>query len=224
MSSEVAVPDPPYSTDLLADLHADVLPPEVAAALWPRVRRDPDAGRVLAALDATTAALHDLGADESYGAPIPADVLARLDTTFTPVNDLAARRRKRWLIGGGAVTGIAAAAAVVFALTAVDEPGPATPQAQFEIGRDLPADALLTALGQNNPGDLADPDVLASCLAANGLAPTAPILGSAPIRFDGADAVLLLTTGREPAQVRALIVGTGCSAEDPQTLADKEIG
>ena len=224
MGSDITVPDPPYSPELLADLHADALPPDVAAQLWPRVRTDPDAQRVLAALDATTAALHDLGADESYAAPIPADVLARLDTTLAPVTDLASRRRRRWLIGGGAV-GVAAAAAVVVTLVAVDKPEPAAPQAQFEIGADLPAETLLAVLGEpNTPGDLADPAVLAGCLTANDLPPTAPILGSAPIRFEGADAVLLLTTGSKPAQVRALIVGPGCSADDPQTLAVKDIG
>ena len=47
-----SIPQPPYSADLLADLHADNVAPDVAAQLWPLVRKDPDAQAILATLDA----------------------------------------------------------------------------------------------------------------------------------------------------------------------------
>lgn len=215
MSTEVAVPDPPYSPELIADLHADALPPEVAAALWPRVRQDPEARRVLDALDATTHALADLGADASMAAPIPADVLAHVLPAGH--DELAARRRRRWLAAGAGVA--AAAAAVVVAFVVVDRPEPAVPQAVPTIGADLPADALLAALGKTDA--LAD---TAGCLEANGLSRSAPVLGTSHIEFDGKDAVLILTSGPRAPQVRALIVGAGCGQGNPQTLAVKDIG
>ncbi len=54
---------PPFSTELLADLHAGVLSDEVSTRLWPLVRRDPDALAVLDSLDAVTARLREAGRD-----------------------------------------------------------------------------------------------------------------------------------------------------------------
>ncbi|MGO1053829.1 hypothetical protein [Crossiella sp. CA198] len=52
------VPDgPPWSVDLIADLHAGVLDPAVAAHLRPRIEADPQAREILAALDETQAEL-----------------------------------------------------------------------------------------------------------------------------------------------------------------------
>lgn len=131
---------PPWSVDLLADLHAGVLAPEEEAQLRPLVEADPEARAVLAALDAT---LQDL-----RGLPplrMPDDVAARIDAALAeearqqqpqqhrpqqhqspqhqpsrpvaPVVDLAARRRKRLGWGAGLLTAAAAAAVGVVALT-----------------------------------------------------------------------------------------------------------
>lgn len=52
------VPDgPPWSVDLIADLHAGVLDPATAADLRPRLEADPEARAILAALDETQAEL-----------------------------------------------------------------------------------------------------------------------------------------------------------------------
>ncbi|HKN95701.1 MAG TPA: hypothetical protein VJX10_01190, partial [Pseudonocardiaceae bacterium] len=53
---------PPWPVDVLADLHAGALDPAVSDDLWSRVRRDPDAVTVLAALDATRAELAGVAA------------------------------------------------------------------------------------------------------------------------------------------------------------------
>ncbi len=73
------VPRPPFSTDLLADLHADNVPPEQAELLWPQVRRDPDAVRFLHSLDGVSAELRALSLDDHILHPIPTQVAARLD-------------------------------------------------------------------------------------------------------------------------------------------------
>ncbi|MGU3291247.1 anti-sigma factor family protein [Williamsia sp. M5A3_1d] len=72
-------PGPPFPIDLIADLHAGVLPDDEAAALWPRVRADPAARRVLDALDATRA---DLAAVPVADEPPPAAVSAAIEATL----------------------------------------------------------------------------------------------------------------------------------------------
>ncbi|MBB5913789.1 hypothetical protein BJY24_002656 [Nocardia transvalensis] len=74
-----SVPQPPFSTDLLADLHADNVAPELSGRLWPQVREDPESLRFLRSLDDVTAELQALGRDSHVLHPIPPDVSARLD-------------------------------------------------------------------------------------------------------------------------------------------------
>ncbi|NNH73922.1 hypothetical protein HLB23_29390 [Nocardia uniformis] len=81
------VPQPPYSTELLADLHAGNMPDHLSRRLWPQVRRDPDAMRYLHALDRVNTDLHALGRDERIIHPMPLEVTARLDHL---IDDLAA--------------------------------------------------------------------------------------------------------------------------------------
>ena len=74
-----SAPQPPFSTDLLADLHADNVAPDLSEQLWPQVRSDPEALRFLRSLDDVTAELHALGQDSAVLHPMPPDVTARLD-------------------------------------------------------------------------------------------------------------------------------------------------
>ncbi|MEB3370727.1 anti-sigma factor [Saccharopolyspora mangrovi] len=135
---------PPWSLDLLADLHAGVLDGPTADELRRQVEADPEAREIMAALDATSSDLADLPP-----LTIPDDVSARIEAALqdevrawtedaTPtrpvqrmptmsepagenaqVVDFAAakaRRRRRMTIGAGLVGVAAAAAAVVFAV------------------------------------------------------------------------------------------------------------
>lgn len=131
---------PPWSVDVLADLHAGVLGEAQAAELWPLVNADPDARAILDALDATRADLASLA--DAPVEPMPAEFAARLDAALAaeaasrpaatfresaepgqaprqagsgdaPVVDLAARRRRNQRLGWGAGILTAAAAAVV---------------------------------------------------------------------------------------------------------------
>ncbi|MCM6776984.1 hypothetical protein NDR87_23855 [Nocardia sp. CDC159] len=74
-----SVPRPPFSTDLLADLHADNLAPELSAQLWPQVREDPQALSFLCDLDEVRGELRMLANDSRVYHPIPTHVSARLD-------------------------------------------------------------------------------------------------------------------------------------------------
>ncbi|WP_159840996.1 hypothetical protein [Nocardia sp. CY41] len=73
-----SVPQPPFTSELLADLHADNVTPEQRAQLWPAVSRDQDAMRFLRGLDDVTAELRALARDERIVHPMPDDVAARL--------------------------------------------------------------------------------------------------------------------------------------------------
>ncbi|MET8877020.1 hypothetical protein [Nocardia sp. NPDC004604] len=74
-----SVPQPPFSPELLADLHADNVAPELSEQLWAAVRSDPEALRFLSSLDDVSAELRTLGRDERIVHPMPADIAARLE-------------------------------------------------------------------------------------------------------------------------------------------------
>jgi hypothetical protein len=131
---------PPWSVDVLADLHAGVLDDARAAQLWPLVDADPEARAILDALDATQADLASLA--DAPAPPMPAEFAARLDAALAAeaaaafpaaggatqaprqagtgdaqVVDLAAARRRRNKRLGWAAGVLTAAAAAVVAVT-----------------------------------------------------------------------------------------------------------
>ncbi len=142
---------PPWSVDVLADLHAGVLDSAESARLWPQVNADPEARAVLAALDEVKVGLGQLATAPIE--PMPAQYAARLDAAIeaevrasgrvatapapqqapaAPVVDLAAARKRRnrmagW--GAGVLTAAAAAAAIVFVALPGQQTG-GTPSAQ----------------------------------------------------------------------------------------------
>ena len=128
---------PPWSVDVLADLHAGVLDDARAAELWPLVDADPEARAILDALDATQSDLASLA--DAPAPPMPAEFAARLDAALAAeaaatfprqrtapeqagsgdaqVVDLAAARRRRNKRLGWAAGVLTAAAAAVVAVT-----------------------------------------------------------------------------------------------------------
>jgi hypothetical protein len=169
-------PGPPWSVDLLADLHAGALDPAESARLWPLVNADPQARAVLSALDEVTNGLGELSTAPVD--PMPAQYAARLDAALAaearasglitatppqsspqspppiaPVVDLAAARRRRnrmaaW--GAGVLTAAAAAAAIaVVAVPGNETKG--TPSAGDDNG----------ATNTEEPGDAAPEGPLA---------------------------------------------------------------
>ncbi|HEX2130429.1 MAG TPA: hypothetical protein VHH15_02635 [Actinophytocola sp.] len=142
---------PPWSVDLLADLHAGALDEAESARLWPQVNADPEARAVLDALDSVKVDLGQLG--QAPVAPMPAEFAARLDQALAaearamgpvatapppprpvapapppqappsaPVVDLAAARKRRNRIAAWG-TGVltAAAAAAAIAFVAIPD-------------------------------------------------------------------------------------------------------
>ena len=235
---------PPWSVDLIADLHAGVLPPEVAAQLRPRVEADPEAREVLQALDATLADLEALPP-----IPMPAHVAARIDAALAaearpvaPVVSLDEARRKRnrrMGLGGGVLVAAAAAFGIVFAVNPGGDQANTPPAAQENTTKntnvsDAPPLAvkeseLGTAVGDvlkaQNYGPLETQDRLAGCLQGGGITSTSKPLGISPITLDGKNAVMaVLPAGLGQYRVVVLDPNT-CGPDKPEgVLTNTTIG
>ncbi|MEV6063411.1 hypothetical protein AB0L62_25695 [Nocardia asteroides] len=72
------MPQPPFPSELLADLHADNLAPELREQLWPKVSTDPDALHYLSQLDEVNLHLRALATDDPVLHPMPDDVADRM--------------------------------------------------------------------------------------------------------------------------------------------------
>lgn len=238
--NEDEIPRPPYSDDLLADLHAGVVDDELAERLWPLVRQDRDAMAVIDRLDAVQARLRTWG-EVPAAEPIPPDVAARLDSTLRGLERRGLeqrgkpRRDPRMLAAAG--IGAAAALAVVFALVfrgigaADDTTGPplasgtSPSQGTSPSGENALTPASLRAIvGDVGLGPLTEGQRLRECLSANGFSPVSPILGSREIRVGDSDAVAILLGGPQAPQITALVVGTRCGADDPATIQVEILG
>ncbi|MFI1464373.1 hypothetical protein [Nocardia carnea] len=86
------VPQPPFPAELLADLHAGNIDPELEARLWPAVRQDPDARRYLESLDALRTSLTGLAESDRVVRPMPVDIAARLEAFAESLGNEAGRK------------------------------------------------------------------------------------------------------------------------------------
>ncbi|MFJ7211108.1 hypothetical protein [Amycolatopsis sp. NPDC098790] len=243
---------PPWSVDVLADLHAGVLDDAEAAELWPLVNADPEAREILAALDATQADLASLA--DVPAPPMPAEFAARLDAALAaeaaakfpeprtapeqgnaPVVDLAAARRRRNKRLGWAAGVLTAAAAAVVAVTVaipntaqqsgtpnVAAPAPTGPS----VGSDgSGAQALIgKAVGVRDFGPLQTEDKLDACIAAAGLDPEVRPEGIRPVNVGGKAGVMIILTTGKLAQFRLVAFGADCGPGNPAVLFDKVVG
>ncbi|HWO63778.1 MAG TPA: hypothetical protein VNO31_27460 [Umezawaea sp.] len=233
--------DPPWSVDLLADLHAGVLDAETDAVLRPRVEADPDARAVLEALDATLADLSSLPP-----IPMPRDVAARIDAALAaeagglpaPVVSLNSARQKKYKrVGWGASVLVAAAAAVgVFAVvipnmsTRTDGAMSSFPQPEASAPANQPpsnAKPELLVEGQNfgpvfgdvlkaqNYGPLDNQETLDGCLKG-GHIPASKPLGVSPIQLDAKPAVMAILGGGRIGSYRIVVLDPStCGPDNP---------
>ncbi|GGP38503.1 anti-sigma factor family protein [Saccharothrix coeruleofusca] len=244
---------PPWSVDLLADLHAGLLDPREEAELRPLVEADPEAKEVLAALDATVQDLRDLPPLR-----MPDNVASRIDAALAeearrsapqptgqpvaPVVDLAARRRKRLGWGAGLLT--AAAAAVGLAVMVIPNGGGGEGGQQAQPPATTPstgasADKPLAVRGNDfgpvlgdvlkaqNYGPLENQEKLAGCLRGANIVAAKPI-GVSPITLDDKPAVMaVLPRGAgTKGQFRIVVLDPAtCGPDNPDgVLADSPVG
>ncbi|WP_445297906.1 hypothetical protein [Gordonia rubripertincta] len=225
------LPEPPYSVDVVADLHAGVYPDDIAEQLRPRVLADPDSMAIWNALETTTGQLRG---SVTGSRPLPDHAQAAVDDTLRSLQDdwPADTSIPLWRRHSGALIGLAAAAAVAgiavattFSFTG-DSAEPALADGtQNPASVEVPTEAtLLAALGRTDTA--AFPDVAARdrCLAANGIASSATILGIGSLDAGGdPSTVILLATGTI-GRFDALVVGAACDTGNPATISRTTIG
>jgi hypothetical protein len=241
------VPGPPYSVDVIADLHAGVYPDDFSELLTPRVLADPDAGAVWAALEATTA---QLGGLRDSSIPPPPFVRERIDQTLRTLTDNNTKDQPvTWLARhrGALVSSLAAAAAVAgiavattFAFTGDSGDTGSTPIATHTSpidtlpdsglpdsdlpDSDLPISTLLGVLGSTDGKGFADTAAQDRCLRAHQIPPSTTILGSGSIDNAGHPAVVILLSTGTIGVFDALVVGTDCTTGNPATISRTTIG
>ncbi|MGK3199987.1 hypothetical protein [Amycolatopsis sp. MEPSY49] len=244
---------PPWSVDVLADLHAGVLEDAQAAELWPLVNADPEAREILAALDATQTDLASLA--DAPAPPMPAEFAARLDAALAAeaaakfpnagqagpaprdaqVVDLAAARRRRNKRLGWAAGVLTAAAAAVVAVTVAipnttQQSGTPNVAAPAPTGPSVGSDgsgaqALIgKAVGVRDFGPLQNEDRLDACIAAAGLDPKVRPEGIRPVNVGGKAGVMIILTTGKLAQFRLVAFGADCGPGNPAVLFDKVVG
>ncbi|MFD3595473.1 hypothetical protein ACFWU5_22350 [Nocardia sp. NPDC058640] len=247
-----SVPQPPFPSELLADLHADNLAPDLREQLWPMVRTDVDALHYLNKLDEVNTHLRTLAADDRIMHPMPDDVADRMfrfvaeldagegpteritpmrpdETTervaaVIPMDRYRARRRMGLLAAAAAAVAVLAGVGAMVSMFDTTEGTPtAAPVTEPDRPDELTTAAALRALGKRDVvGPLADEAALTRCVRANGI--DRGVLGATNITFRGADAVLVLVQGAVAPTITALVVGTGCTTGAPQQLTVRDIG
>lgn len=242
---------PPWSVDLLADLHAGVLEKQQAAEMWPLVDADPDARAIIDALEATTVDLAVLASAPVE--PMPTDFATRLDAALAneaglqrgepaavPVVslDAARRRRNKRLVWGAGVLTVAAAAIAAVAIavpssekasdTTVAQPPVSTKHSLNEpsVGGDgNGADAFIgKGLGVRDFGPLENEKRLDACLLAAGLDLAIRPAGIRPVTVGAQTGVLVILTTGKFAQYRMVAFGPNCGPGNPAVLFDKVVG
>ncbi|OQO90690.1 hypothetical protein B1813_14160 [Saccharomonospora piscinae] len=241
---------PPWSVDVLADLHAGVLGEQESAELWPRVNADPEARAILDALESTTTDLSGYS-DLDLG-PMPADVADRIDaalelqrqgarpadSTVVSLDTARRKRAKRLGWGAGLLTAAAAAVAAVVVLPTLgdgggsgsdlaDEPGTTPPSAgapPLALSSSDPAAAVGDISTVRDFGPLGGEQRLDACLAANGVDPAVRPVGFRPVTVDGREALVVLLTTGELGQLRMLALAPDCGPDNPGVLLDETVG
>lgn len=216
----------PITPELLADLQAGLLDDATATRLRQRVRDDPGAADMLAALDRVRRELAELGPDTAP--PVPPEVSDRLVAALRTADSPS--RVRRWRRAGAVVGACAALFAVgvgVVVLQRPDAPAEA-PAAQFghitakprpDIGL---TDSQLLAVLAAAPdyGPLADPVRRTGCLAALGYPAGVRVLGARRHHVAGRDGVLILLADDRPDTVVGLVVPADCDPNGaPEPLA-----
>ncbi|SNT15328.1 hypothetical protein [Rhodococcoides kyotonense] len=225
------LPVAPYSLELLADLHAGVLPRSVSDQLWPIVEADADARRVLAALDAVSARLGDLGADLDAGEPMPPDIAERIDRTLAgagipTIGRARSRRRSVRLLGiAAAVLVVIATATSIFVHSSdTSEPDVVAEKPVLTLeSSDIDDSVVNSVMAQRDPVQLIDSGDLPDCLQANGIDRSSTVLGAAPVDIDGHAGTMLVLSRSPEAGLTVLAVGSGCGTGDPNPLFRRDL-
>ncbi|MGZ4525850.1 MAG: hypothetical protein ACXVX7_05200 [Mycobacterium sp.] len=230
--------EPPLTVEVLADLQAGLLDDESAARVRRRVRDDPEAEKILRALNRVRCDVATLGAEPAPD--VPPDVTARISAALgsaeagEPVAHSARPRNRpaRVVAGVAGVGAILAAVGVgTAALITAPEPAPSTPVTAEHITVSTPPmviplsqDEILGLLDQSpDYGPLGDPARRASCLTGLGYPASTQVLGARRVEINARPGVVLMVPGDTPHSLAVYAVALNCSAADTGLLANTQV-
>jgi anti-sigma factor RsiW len=229
----------PITLEQLADLQAGLLDDATATALRQRIRADPDAAEMLAALDRVRRDLADLGTDHASAPDVPAEVTARVGAALQaapphrsprePAHSV--RHAPRWqVVALVAGVGAAVVGSVLGGVMLTRDPAPTRPAGptaeSITVSRppgDVPlSNPQIVGLLSRSPdyGPLADPEQRASCLSGLGYSAATAVLGAQPVDMQGRPAVLMVLPADTPRTVLVLVVEPGCNSAHTGLLAN----
>lgn len=217
----------PITPELLADLQAGLLDDATAARLRRRVRSDPAAADMMAALGRVRRDVATLGADAESAPPVPPEVSARLVAALRAGTSAGARwRRPAAVVGACAVlAGIGVGVTML-----VGDPGPMRSSraslGQITVsppptgsGLSLPEPQILGLLSTRpDLGPLADPQRRSECLFALGYPPGVSVLGARQLDVDGRRGVLVLLPGDTLDAIVGVVVAPECGAQHTEPI------
>jgi hypothetical protein len=231
--------DPPLTVELLADLQAGLLDDDSAARVRQRVRQDPEAEKILRALNRVRCDVAAVGSDADSAPDVPPGVTARVSAALRSANESgaahSARPRLRPTRLVSAVVGVGAALTAIglgtAALITAPEPTPSTPATAEHITVSTPpmtvplAPSEIAALLHRSPdfGPLSDAARRASCLTGLGYPAAERVLGARPIDINARPGVLLVLPGDTPDSLAVFAVALNCSAADTGLLASTQV-
>lgn len=244
-------PEPPYSAETLADFHAGLLSARAAEHIRSRIQDDPEAQRILAALDRTVDDLRGLPPEP---ASIPDSVRSGIQATLSslpacpqgttpapeaipaPV-DLDTRRRSRvlsMLLAAAAVVVVAAGTfGLVRQMSPTTDTAPTSDPAPSTLAQPTsPADTLdpgssasaLSVIGRQDGAPFGSVAALRRCTAAHLVPAQVAVVGSGQITYQGRPAAAILLSTGVAGLFDALIVGLDCDTDTPSLLARGTIG
>lgn len=232
-SRRVELPEPPYPAELLADLHADALPADVAAHIRSRIVDDAAAQEILASLDQTVALLRNAPL-EAVDAP-PA-VRAATDRTLADVRSAAPQpspARSRAKFGTGARVALTAAAVVVIAAIGISlwqaarpDDQPASVATHQPVGLLNASDAAVafSFIGHTAGPPFASAEDVRRCTAANGVAAAVGVVGYGQAQINRKPTVLIVLGTGMAGRFDVLMVAPGCTTDRPATIGWRRIG
>jgi hypothetical protein len=225
--------DPPLTAEVLADLQAGLLDDDAAARVRRRVRADPEAQRILRALNQVRRDVAALGADPDAAPDAPPPGGSRGSGSHLARPHI---RPAKVFAGIAGVCAVVAAVAVgTAALINAPAPTPSTPATAEHITVSTPppviplSQAQILALLDDSPdygplaGPLNDPPRRASCLTGLGFPASTRVLGAKPVEINARPGVLLVLPGDTPNELAVFAVALNCSAADTGLLANTEI-
>jgi hypothetical protein len=244
--------DLPLTVEVLADLQAGLLDNDDAARVRRQIRADPEARRMLRALNQVRRDVAGLGANPTTGPDAPPEVIAQISAVLRSAEPPSGGSgggahlarphiRAASVIAGATGLGavIAAIAVGTFALVKAPAPTPSTSATAEHITVSAPpmviplSQAQMLALLSQRPdfgppqgplsSALKDPSRLASCLSGLGYPASTQLLGARPIDINARPGVLLVLPGDTPDNLAVFAVTLSCSAADTGLLAETQI-